>query len=390
MAFAQRPLRPPPCVRSLCSRISTTLFLLTLLSAAPAAVSDPAFPDVEHWARAGVRGGIPSAAPVGRVEPGGDLQAAIDRAHAAGGGAVILGEGDHELSQTLHLRSGVVLRGERPGAVRIHLRLRGTFAAERGADGYAEWATGLSGRSVRRAGLENLTVVFDDRLPPPPTLRTHPEAFINDPGGRADLWVVSVRFTTSEDCWIDRCRILNSGTHPVLIEASRHVTVRDTEIDGAHNKGGRGAGYFNITRSEYTLVERVRVRDLRHVAIQNADASHPCRYTVVVNCHFEVDLNFHNGDSGHHLVQDTTIAVPPWHWWHPVGAGVPGQHLPPGPGTLFLRCRISRTYPDPKRNYTLAEDPATVYRLRDTFDRNRPILEPSGPAPAGGTLYRPH
>jgi hypothetical protein len=367
---------------------SCAFLVLLLALAVPRAGADPRFPDMEHWAQAGVRGGIPSIAAVERVAPGVDLQVAVDRAHAAGGGAVVLEAGDHELGTTLHLRSGVVVRGDRSGPVRIHLRLCGGFAAEQGGDGYAEWVAAISGRSVRRAGLEDLTLVFDDRLPAPPTLRTHAEAFVNDPGGRDDLWVVGVRFTASEDCWIDRCRIINSGTHPVLIEASRHVTVRDTEIEGAHNKGGRGAGYFNITRSEYTLLEKVRVRDLRHVAIQNADARHPCRYTVVLDSHFEVDLNFHNGDSGHHLVQDTTIAVPPWHWWHPVDVGVPGQHAPPGPGTLVFRCRIARAYPDPKRNYTLADDPKVVYRLRDSFDRARPILEPAGPAPAGGTLYR--
>ena len=51
---------------------------------------------------------------------------------------------------------------------------------------------------------------------------------------------------------------------PLMIEASAHVTVLDTEIGGAHHRG-TGAGYFNITCSAYTLVDHVNLNNLRHV-----------------------------------------------------------------------------------------------------------------------------
>jgi hypothetical protein len=203
------------------------------------------------------------------------------------------------------------------------------------------------------------------------------------------LWVVSVRFADCDDCWIADCRIADSGAHPVLIEGSRHVTVRDSVIEGAHNKGGKGAGYFNIARSECVLMENVVVRDIRHVAIQQEADGFPCRYNVLAGCRFEVDVNFHNGDSGHNLLQDCVVAVPPWHWWPPIGTGVPGRHRPPGPGNLVFRCRLSRTYPDPSRNYALAGDPDTVYVVRDSFGGDGPIVREHGPAPRGGALWRP-
>jgi hypothetical protein len=299
---------------------------------------------------------------------------------------VELAPGIFPLSDTLILRSGVVLRGSRTSPTRVHLMMRGRFARERGDDGFSEWTCGVAARDVRKSGLENLEILLDPSLPAPPTLRTEKEAFTNDPGGRDDLWVVSVRFTASEDCWVTDCRILNSGSHPLMVEGSRHITVRGCEISGAHNKGGKGAGYVNITRSEYTRLERVVVRDIRHVAIQNSDPELPCRYNVLLGCRFEVDVNFHNGDAGHNLLQDCTVAVPPWHWWPPIGAGVPGQHQPPGPGNLVFRCQLSRTYPDPKRNYTLGEDPQVVYVVRDHFEKGAPILKPHGAAPDSGTL----
>jgi len=38
----------------------------------------------------------------------------------------------------------------------------------------------------------------------------------------------------------------------------------------------------------------------------------------------------------------------------------------------------------------LTEELALFRRLRDTFTRKRPMLEPLGPTPIEGALYRPH
>jgi len=351
------------------------------------------YPAMKEWAKAGVRGGLGTAADlpvVARVAPGADLQAALDAAATQGGGVIVLAAGDYPLSSTLNLRSGVVLRGPVGAGARLVLRMRGAFTRERlDENRLSTWATGLLGHRVSRAGLENLTVVYDPALPPPPTLRTHRDAFINDPEGRTDLYVVSVRFSGSEDCWMTGSQILHSGSHPLMIEASKHLTVADTVIDGAHNKGGAGNGYLNVTRSSHTLLDRLHVRDLRHLSIQNSDADHPCRYNVVVNSRLEVDINYHNGDAGDNLVQDCVIAVPTWHWWGPIAAGVPGQHRPPGPRNLIFRCEATRTFPDPARNLHEARAPDRVYRVRDHFDKGVRLVLDHGPAPVGGTLYRP-
>jgi hypothetical protein len=163
-------------------------------------------------------------------------------------------------------------------------------------------------------------------------------------------------------------------------------TVETTSIDGSHNKGGLGNGYVDLTRSAHVLLTGLHVRDVRHLSIQNSDATYPCRYNVLVHSQLEVDVNFHNGDAGHNLVQDCRIAVPTWHWWGPFAVGVPGQHQPPGPGNLVYRCDATRVYPDPKRNRREAILPDRVYRIRDHFEKTEPLVADFAPAPKAGTL----
>jgi hypothetical protein len=361
------------------------------------ALLDSRYPDMSEWAKAGVSGGVPTDLPVvAQAKPGDNLQALIDATATTptAGTAIALARviqlapGEYPLNATLQLRSGVVLRGSPTGTSKLHIKLRGTFTEdrERGPDGFSTWTTGILGRDVHHAGLEDLTVSYDDSLPPPPTLLTAPAAFINNPNGVADLWVVAVRFTLARDCWLLRCKILNSGTHPVMIEASAHVTVAETEIAGAHNKGS-GAGYFNITRSAYTLVDGVNVHDIRHLVIQDTDDKFPCHFNVIIRASLAVDVNFLNGDAGHNLIENCHIVIPSWHWWPPIGAGLQGKQLPPGPGNLVYRCAATRAYPAADRNFSMADDPERVYALLDHFSNKAPIVRPIGDAPRANTLY---
>jgi hypothetical protein len=75
---------------------------------------DPRFPEMREWAKAGVVGGIPLRNTLEikfRLQPGEDLQAAIDQVALSGGGVVLLEPGDHRISKTIKMKSGVVVRG---------------------------------------------------------------------------------------------------------------------------------------------------------------------------------------------------------------------------------------------------------------------------------------
>lgn len=357
-----------------------------------AAAGDSRFPAMVEWAKAGVRGGIPRDLPVlARVTPGHDLQAALDTTAAQGGGVVALAPGEFVLTQTLRLRSGVVLRGAADGESRLQVKLRGHAAALAG-DGFAAWTTALHGRGVRGAGLERLTIVFDSSLPPPPKVGTDRQPYVNNPAKRDDLWVVSVRLTESEDCWIDTCRILDSGTHPLLLENCRHVTVRATEVAGAHNKGETEAGSIVIAGSEHTLLDGLTVRDIRHLLLQAGDAAPRCRYNVLLRSQLAVDVTVCGSGTSHNLIEDCTLEIPPGHAWTPFGMGIPKRHQPPGPGNLIHRCRATHAFDKSKRNYSVAEDPAQVYTVITDFKLEKKTprhVVPLGPAPASGTLYQP-
>jgi hypothetical protein len=362
------------------------------------ALLDPRYPDMAEWAKAGVTEGIPSSLPVvAQAKPGDDLQALINAAAATPppgsstpplARVIQLAPGDYPLTATLQLRSGIVLRGSSNGTSKLHLKLRGTFARdrERGPDGFSTWTTGIIGREVHHAGLEDLTISYDEALPSPPTLLTTSNAFINDPNGATDLWVVAVRFTLSRDCWLLRCKILNSGTHPVIIEASQHLTVLDTEVTGAHNKG-LGAGYFNITRSAYTLVDGVTIRDIRHLVIQDTDKKFPSHYNVIIRSYLTVDINFRNGDAGHNLIENCRITIPSAHEWPPIGVGAEDRQLPPGPGNLVYRCSATRAYSATGRSFSMADDPERVYSLLERFTTKSRLVQPIGDAPRANTLY---
>ena len=346
---------------------------------------DANWPDMADWARAGVSGGVPAIPTQREVAAGSDqaaIQEAIDAVAAAGGGAVLLAAGHYVLSQTLHLRDGVVLRGGYVDSVKIEICMRDTFPGF-GEHFHPEIA-GISMYGVRNAGLEHLTIVFDESLPRPLDLRHLEPPFDDNPRGVNDLFVTSVLIESSSDCWVEGCRIIDSGSNNVSLIRSQHCTVRYCEVVGGHNRGG-GHSYFNVSRSQYCLVAGCVMKDIRHLSIQNAEPDYPCRYNVVVDCDLEVDINYHNGDSGHNLIEACRISIPSWHWWGPFAHGVKGKHQPPGPANLVFACAAKRLRFGAFQRSTAAEDPQRVYRIAD--DWSQPIVVDAGPAPRGGTLY---
>ncbi len=296
---------------------------------------DARFPDMWHWAQAGVQCGIPGPdeLPVmDTLSPGDDLQDAIDLAAQEGGGVILLLPGSYPIHETLFLRDSIVLRGADRGKVILSNQLRGPFFSNPFNN-----VTGIRFQHVSRAGLENLTVKYEavGFQPIDYEYFDYPwqkKTFRNNPEDDFQLYVTQVTFDHARNSWIRNCQILDSGTDPVLVLESEHISITKTRVDGAYNKGGRGNGYFNIEQnSQYVLLAEDTVRAIRHLAIQSG-----ARYNVLINNYLEVDVNFHNGDGGHNLVEKNVIRIPEWHSWHCFSRGVPKHHRPPGPGNLLL------------------------------------------------------
>ncbi|GAA4295201.1 hypothetical protein GCM10023163_14270 [Aestuariibaculum suncheonense] len=285
---------------------------------------------IAEFAKVGVDGGIPSGLQVVKtLTQGDDIQTAIDEVAATGGGVVVLKSGQYPVYTTLNLKSNVVLRGENKDDVVINSLIR------------SYWSQGkkntINFDAVSYAGLENLTINYKVEGFEPKDRETWltgywcGECFENDPDGQTDLYVRQVALTSSaKNCWVTDCKILNSGTDPILV-AGEHNTLKGNYIDRCFNKGGSGNGYYDI-RGKYNLIMSETIKRIRHLAIQQGAS-----YNVISDCYIEGDVNFHNGDKGRNLVEKTEIYLPTWHGWDIFGTGAAEYgHKPPGDDNILV------------------------------------------------------
>ena len=384
------------------SRVATALLACFALGAGLGSVSraadvrvgdgackpDPArfdenYPDMKEWATAGVRGGIPDRS-AGKIyktlKPGDDVQAAVDGAAKGGGGVVLLSAGTYPIPKRLDLRDNVVLRGESKERVVLECTIRAAEPSPQAVTvrlGDVKHAA-LEDLTIRHAGVAQLGLfAYNEK-------KTGDK---DDADGHNDLHVAGVELERAEDCWVDNCSILHSGTHPYIGTAS-HVTVRDTLIDGAFNKGdvGDAAGSGNVyLTSSYGLMYNCTVKNVRHaLEVRGALSGEPCRYNVVLDCDFEGDVNFHGNrkDQGHSLFEGDLVHSPPSHGWY---AWSYWKKTEIGPDNLVYKS-IGWGGPKGPKDAFAGSDPDKVYTYTGVHDPN--VLPPlEKPAPKAGTLY---
>lgn len=332
---------------------------------------DAAYPAINHWVTAGVTGGIPeNLTIVNTLNPGDDLQAAIDNANTSGGGVVLLNAGIYAIGTTLNMRSNVVLRGVDSASVRLESTIRSTWA--QGKKNTIQFV------GVTNAGLEDLTIYYrvDGNEPiDRPGLQNGgycDSCFQNDPHGANNLYVRQVEINVgSSNCWLDGCQILKSGTDPVYIRGN-HNTVRNCSVDRSYNKGGSGNGYVDI-RGDYNLFVGNSIRRIRHFTLHLG-----AQYNVVFENYLEVDVNFHNGDAGSNLIEQNTVYIPSWRGWDVFSPGAAGLHAPPGPGNIMVNNDTDYRWFGPRYN---GQD--NIY----TFDTLAPPVLTTWTMPPCGTFY---
>ena len=229
-----------------------------------ASLLDPDWPAMKEWAEAGVQGGIPFKDAVQTIPAGSPqdvIQCAIDDVANHGGGAVLLENGHYVLNKTLHIRDGVVLRGGYLDSVKIEICMRDTFPGF--GENFHPEIPGIDLNGISNAGLEHLTIVFDESLPRPLDLRHLETPFDDNPRGVDDLFITSVQLHQCTNCWVEGCRIIDSGSNNISVIRSTHCTIRQCEISGGHNRGG-GHSYFNISRSSHCLIAGCLMKNIRH------------------------------------------------------------------------------------------------------------------------------
>ncbi len=330
---------------------------------------DPAYSEMQEWAKAGVQGGIPAVSVYKSIDNTADLQNEINLCSLNGGGALLLQEGEYLISSVINMKSNVVLRASENSNVKLIV----TFRAWNSNVKYA-----FQFSNVKHAGFENIHIELDgpDGVDP---VDGEPwntggwcgECYSNNPSGHSDLWVGLVKISAnSKNNWISDCTLYKSGTNPLLIEGSNN-TIRNTLVDRCYNKGGGGAGYVDV-RGKYNLFYKFKVKRIRHWAFQWG-----AKYNVSYKCYSEVDINFHQKDEGYNLFQENTLRIAYRHGWGTFTAGDPNMHGKPGSNNLIYKndC-IYRWYgakhSDPNMIYTYENYVAKVSEL---------------PLPKHGTLY---
>ncbi|MGQ1891068.1 T9SS type A sorting domain-containing protein [Thermophagus sp. OGC60D27] len=255
---------------------------------------DDDYPQMERWANAGVRGGIPFVEDFDKVEKissgnSSHISEAIqDMASSLNGdekGLIILERGTYVIDETIKMKSNVSLIGEDQDEVVCSITMFGGVA-------FSFWG-------VHNCGIYNLTI--KGSWPEPKynwnySLEEN-EEFDNDN--------ISVKLSGgSTDCWLDRVVILNSGNDPLRCAAD-HNTFRNLIVDGCKRKAGGAQGYFFIQGRD-NLITGCQVTHLRHISLQGSNVE----YNVVYDNDFRQEISFHSGDAGNNLIENNRITLP--------------------------------------------------------------------------------
>ncbi|MBP6507520.1 MAG: right-handed parallel beta-helix repeat-containing protein [Opitutaceae bacterium] len=344
---------------------------------------------IAEWESVGVTASLPGQLPViATLRPGDDLQAAIDAAPDTGG-ILLLSAGDYPLTVTLKLRSNLILKGVDRVRSRLVLLMRSQRPELPVAEATAAWTAGVRLQGVARCGLEELTIIYDATLPPPIPLKTGEAAFKDNPDGRDDLHVVSICLDQVQDCWISGCLILNAGSNPLVVANSKQVTVAEVIIEGAYNRG-EGSGELILAHSESVLFKNLRVSETNSFVIQSGSPPIECRYNVISDCRFEIDVRLHGPGTAHNLIQNCAIELPKWIDRTPLSPGNVNARLPPpGPGNLVYFCTITRDSAAAMYGFSMADNPGMIYEVIQTRARVREssVID-FGPAPPTGFLVK--
>lgn len=319
------------------------------------------YPTMENWSRAGVEGGIPRNLQIKKIiGPQDNIQNAITQVSEMGGGVLLLKNGVYPVTQTIFLKSGVVLRGESRKGVRLESRI----VRSTGGNSTVRF------NNVERAGIERMTLNYEIPSGEPPQTGY----YRNLPDNDTVVNGITID-RNSNNNWILGCDVLNSGNDPISVAGS-HNTMTANYVEGAYNKGGGGRGYYRIIGS-YNLIRGEIVKDIRHYGV----LVNGTQYNVTVDSYFGTDINYHTGDFGNNLFEGNTVNLPAYHRpWGVMATGEPlFAHMPPGVNNLVVN---NWTF-DEKNGLSLYSQQNVVYAFEGYYGPVATNL----PIPNGGRFW---
>ncbi len=182
--------------------------------------------------------------------------------------------------------------------------------------------------------LKNLQLIYqpDNAQQPPP-----PQTYENlKPNHRVD----GIQLHWVTDCKLRNVRVLQAGRHPVNLDGVSRCQLRDMQLKGSWNKGKGGNGYLRIARSHDNLLQHLRLKNLRHLALQWSSSFNQLQDVNTES----VDINFHGGFSHHNQLDRIRLILPESHPWPPVFRtdGQARWAPPDGPENRVSHCQWKR------------------------------------------------
>jgi len=255
---------------------------------------DSDYPQMERWANAGVRGGIPfinSFNKTASVNPGNSaainaaINALANKLNNGEKGLLTLKNGDYTINSSVNMKSNVSIKGESRDGVVCKITMNSGDA--------------FSFNNVEYCGIYSLTITGTWGVP------KYPWNYSLDANRETSNSNVSVKLKgDTENCWLDKVTILNSAKDPLRCPAD-HNTLRDLVVDGCHRKAGGAEGYFFIQGRD-NLITGCKITHLRHISLQGGNVE----YNVVYENDFLQEVSFHSGDAGNNLIANNRITLP--------------------------------------------------------------------------------
>ncbi|MCY3018672.1 MAG: right-handed parallel beta-helix repeat-containing protein [Planctomycetota bacterium] len=157
-----------------------------------------------------------------------------------------------------------------------------------------------------------------------------------------DLWISSVMFSHTWNCWARGINVKKCGRFPVYAAAAKWCEIRDCVFDDAWFKGGGGTAYSGWEHSCDCLMESIETFKLRHAPLMQWAAS-GC--VVRKGVFHDSDGQWHSGWTNENLFEQCVITSVRGNGGYGFGlwASPPEDtaHGPNGPRNVVYNCDIT-------------------------------------------------
>ncbi|CAH0528813.1 hypothetical protein VHP8226_02840 [Vibrio hippocampi] len=176
--------------------------------------------------------------------------------------------------------------------------------------------------------------------------------------------------------WVDNVQVDMIGSHPIVTEFAKNITISNNQVDGSWNKGAGGNGYIRGSKLYNSWIHHNDIRNIRHLALQWSATGN-----IVENNTLNVDMNLHGGWERNNLIRSNRIEVPFEHrsWsngapesgatWQPIWVGS-GDHAskwsgPTGPNNVLVDNTLKKATSSGANivRWGLFDEPSVEYAL---------------------------